>query len=261
MSVAGSSCGTRRYTDVATVRPLSSVSAVLVTCSGRLRTLCLTVMFVSLVASGCANSGTDTSEAGSPTTARSEHGSHMAPPQVKVSQVVRSGSGPAVGDDWRAWIALNVCGQFLEPTAAEPVRGIRPLADGTVEISPRDPADAGADAVIGSYVEAVSAQLSTGSLTLPDDVEPAAIEVRGTPVDVAGRTFTDGDECGDVPGKVAVWVYSPEAVRTGNGLVTVVEDPQNVPFIADGMAIVITFTPESSLPTLPPAAAVVSIDG
>lgn len=130
------------------------------------------------------------------------------------------------------------------------------MADGTVEISPTEAGDAGTNAVVGSYVEAISAELSTGSLTLPQDVRPAEIEVRGVDLTVAGRTFEDGDLCGDVKGKVAVWVYSPEAVRTGSGLVVVVEDPQDVPFIADGMAIVVTFTPESSLPTLPPAAAV-----
>lgn len=174
---------------------------------------------------------------------------------------MRSGSGPAVGDQWHAWVALNVCGQYLEPVEAEPVRGIRPLGDGTVEIAPLDADDAGANAVVGSYVEAISAKLETGSLTLPDHVQPPEIEVRGTEVELSGRTFTDGDRCGDVKGKVAVWVYSPEAVRTGNGLVTVVEDPHDVPFIADGMAIVVTFTPESSLPTLPPSAAINSAGG
>lgn len=211
-------------------------------------------MSVMLFLSGCAGSTRTTTS--QPTTTRSEHGSHMAPPQVRVSQVVRSGSGPAVGDDWHAWVALNVCGRFLDPVEADAVRGVRPLSDGTVEISPLDPADAGPNAVVGSYIEAISAQLETGSLTLPEDIDPPLIEVRGTDVDLAGRTFNDGDRCGDVPGKVAVWVYSPEAVRTGNGLVIVVEDPQDVPFIADGMAIVVTFTPESSLPTLPPAAAI-----
>lgn len=212
------------------------------------------LILLALFGSGCAGSGS--SEESASTTTRTEHGSHMAPPQVKVSQIERSGSGPAVGDTWTAWVALNVCGQFLEPVEGPVVRGVTPFADGTVEIAPTDPADAGTDAVLDSYIESISAELSTGSLTVPAQVMPPEIEARGEEIAIAGQTFNDGDMCGDVKGKVAVWVYSPEAVRTGNGLVTVVEEPQDVPFIADGMAIVVTFTPESSLPTLPPAAAV-----
>lgn len=207
-----------------------------------------------VIPSACAGAGSSEGKINS--TTRSEHGSHMAPPQVRVSQVARSGSGPAVGDTWNAWVALNVCGQFLEPVAGPQVRGITPSADGTVEISPTEADDSGANAVVASYLESISAGLRTGSFTLPSNIAPPEIEARGSEIEVAGQTFNDGDMCGDVKGRVEVWVYSPEAVRTGNGLVVVVEDPQDVPFIADGMAIVVTFTPESSLPTLPPAAAV-----
>lgn len=208
---------------------------------------------------GCKNA--DPVGEASSTTAASEHGSHLAPPQVRVSQVKRSGPGPEVGDKWTADVALNVCGQYMEPPAGEAVRGVRANADGTVEIAPTSEDEAGHNANLAAYIESIGAELATGSLKLPADLKPPEIQVREDKVAVAGATFVDGETCGDVTGKVEVWVYSPEAVKTGDGLVVVAENPQDIPFFADGMALVVTFTPESSLPTLPPSAALRSSVG
>jgi hypothetical protein len=49
-------------------------------------------------------------------------------------------------------------------------------------------------------------------------------------------------------------VYSTDARESGDGILVVTQDLANVPFSQDGMAVVVAFTPESSLPTLPPSA-------
>ena len=212
------------------------------------------IVLAALLLGGCKNA--DPTPEARTTTSETEHGSHLAPPQMMFSQVRQSGPGPKVGDRWRASVALNVCGQFLNPPAGDTVRGVTPNADGTVDIAPTNAGEAGHFSTLGAYIESVGAKLSTGSLGLPASITPAELTVRDATVPIAGATFTDGAECAGVKGKVAVWVYSREAVKTGNGLVVVVEDPQEVPFFEDGSAFVITFTPESSLPTLPPSAAI-----
>ena len=67
-------------------------------------------------------------------------------------------------------------------------------------------------------------------------------------------TFATGDTCGETKGEVQVWVYSADARTSGDGILVVTQDLGNVPFSEEGMAMVIAFTPESSLPTLPPSA-------
>ena len=130
-------------------RSVSSLVEVAINSTPRIRIASGLVVLIIAISTSCAGSNSLDNSAAT-TVARSEHGSHMAPPQVKVAQVARSGSGPAVGDRWKAWVALNVCGRFLEPARGDEVRGITPLEDGSVEISPVDEADAGANAVIGS---------------------------------------------------------------------------------------------------------------
>jgi hypothetical protein len=53
---------------------------------------------------------------------------------------------------------------------------------------------------------------------------------------------------------VQLWIYDREAVDTGDGVLQVVTDPEDVAVVEDGMAFVIALSPTSSLPTLPPSA-------
>lgn len=219
----------------------------------------IAVLLVAVLLGGCKNP--EPVREARTTTSMSEHGSSMAPPQVRVSQVARSGPGPAVGDHWKADVALNVCGQYLEPPRGVTVRGMTANPDGTLDIAPQKADEAGHNATVAGYIESIGARLSTGSLTVPAGVEPAEVQFRENKMPVAGQTFTDGQTCGDIKARVVVWVYSPEAVDTGKGLVLVADNPEDVPFFADGMAVIVTFTPESSLPTLPPSAAVRGVAG
>ncbi|HTN99979.1 MAG TPA: hypothetical protein VL068_04820, partial [Microthrixaceae bacterium] len=106
---------------------------------------------------------------------------------------------------------------------------------------------------LADYAASVGLNLKTGELTLPATVTPAEIVVGETTVPLSGQTFKSGADCGGTKANVVVWVYSKEAVDSGKGLVTVVKDPEDIPFPTDGMAMVITLSPESSLPTLPPS--------
>ncbi len=220
------------------------------------------------VATGCgedAKPEADTNRAPTTTTPSGGHGGHSgdqqyggvhAPPVASVGDIAKLGKGPRVGDTWTASIGVNVCGRFLDPLPGAEVNGIKIQPSGKIEIAPQTEADAGLSATLADYAAAVGIRLATGELGLPATVSPPEIPVVDTKVPLAGKSFKDGADCGGTKANVVVWVYSPEAVETGEGLVTVVKNPERIPFSTDGMAMVITLTPESSLPTLPPSAVV-----
>lgn len=191
----------------------------------------------------------------------SELGSSMEPPTFSVEDVAALGPGPRVGDRWKGLLGLNVCGRFLEPpTAATPASGgFSTAGNGTFELAPGQEADAGHSATVGDLAELVGIEVSTGELRLPSGTQPTSIDLgpAGTDdsdVDVAGAVLRTGDACGEsARGEVQLWVYDRAAVDSGD-VVRVVTDPQDVPIVEDGMALVIAFSPESSLPTLPPSA-------
>ena len=171
------------------------------------------------------------------------------------SQVAELGPGPSAGETWSIPIGWNVCGQFLEPLPlldAAVAGPLRMTPTGTVEISPVD--EDAPTPTVGDLAEAVGVELSPGSLSMPANTVPDELDSTDPATPVAGRSFANGDPCGDTTGTVQVWVYSADAVESGDGIQVVVADPQDVPFAQEGMAVVVTFTPESSLPTLPPSA-------
>lgn len=217
-----------------------------------------------MVATGCGgNDNVSQSDRSTSTTAAPGHGGHTgdqkyggvhAPPVVKASEVAKSGPGPKVGDTWTASVGVNVCGRFLDPLPGVGTNGITPQPNGTIEIAPRTSAESGLALTLADYASSVGLSLKTGEFTLPSTVTPAEIVVGKSTVALAGQTMKDGADCGGTKANVVVWVYSKEAVETGKGLVTVIKDPEDIPFPTNGMAMVITLSPESSLPTLPPSA-------
>jgi hypothetical protein len=186
-----------------------------------------------------------------------KYGSHgMAPKVVTAKQVAELGGGPAVGTTFNGTIGLNVCGRFLDPPVAttSAANGMSTDGTGRFTVTPPDKSAAGHSATINELLQQSGIQLTSGKVTFPKSTSPAQFQVNKTSIAIAGATFTNDFKCGDTKAKVQLWVYSADAVKTGNDVRAVEVDPQNTPIVEDGMAFVVTVTPESSLPTLPPVA-------
>lgn len=185
----------------------------------------------------------------------------MEPPTYSVDEVADLGPGPDVGERWSGLLGLNVCGRFLDPPPAvtTPKAGFSTAGDGTFELAPESEGDAGHAATVGGLAELADIRIATGEIHLPGTTEPPVVDLGPagedlSDVQVAGATLRTGDACGEsARGEVQLWVFDRDAVDTGD-VVRVVTDPQDVPVVEDGMAFVIAFSPESSLPTLPPSA-------
>ncbi|MFZ4516839.1 MAG: hypothetical protein ACOYOP_00500 [Microthrixaceae bacterium] len=186
----------------------------------------------------------------------SQYGSAMAPAVVSTQDVAKLGPGPQVGQTFSGNLGLNVCGRFLEPPVpAAPVGGATVDGAGRFTVAPTSAAEAGHAATVGELARAAGIDLATGSVSLPTTTKPGQVDLGslGSPVATAGRTLRSGDPCGKDRGTVQLWVYSKDAVDTGKDVRMVVTDPERTPVVEDGMAFVIAFSPESSLPTLPPS--------
>lgn len=226
------------------------------------------VAAAALTTAGCAGSDSPSaatvgsSARDATTTTKSPYGSHagMAPKTATVADVAKLGSGPSVGEAFHGFVGLDVCGRFLELPVARTVDpapttdGISLSPDGRFTVSPTDEAAAGHAATVGGLARLMGVELSGATVELTPDFEPARTEVAGASIELAGATFGPDARCGDTKAQVELWVYPADAVRTGDGLVKVVDDIGSVPIVQDGMAFVIAVAPESSLPTLPPSA-------
>lgn len=184
------------------------------------------------------------------------YGSSMAAQTVSVADIAELGPGPRVGETWTGQIGLNVCGRFLEPPAAAGGAGAGMSTDGTgtFTVAPTTEASAGHAATVGVLAQQLGMSLGTGTVTFPASTTPASIEQGAGDMTVAGATMTTGQQCGDTPAEVQLWVYTPDAANTGEDVRQVVTDPQDVPIVQDGMVFVVAVSPTSSLPTLPPSA-------
>lgn len=200
-----------------------------------------------------AHSAHGEDDTGSGSTAYGSHG--MDPEVVTIDELAALGQGPAVGERFSGSFGLNVCGRFLDPPAAAASPDGWSIDDaGHFSVTPTDDANAGHAATIGDLMDLIGVTLSTGEVTFPDSTSPAQFQVATASVAVAGATFGPQSKCGDIDAKVQLWVYDANAVATGEDVRAVEVDPQDAPIIEDGMAFVVTVTPESSLPTLPPSA-------
>ncbi len=207
------------------------------------------MLIAALMLAGC--SGSD--EADSTTTEpASKFGSTMGVDFVGVEDVRALGPGPSDGESWTIPVGVNVCGRFIDPMAGVPTDGVTSNPDGLATVE-ADPASDGGP-TIGDFARSAGIDLSAGRIALSDGATPAAFDDREPPLQVAGSTFASGDACGAETGQVEVWIYSEAARDSGDGIFVVSQDLANIPFAQEGMAAVIAFRPESSLPTLPPSA-------
>jgi hypothetical protein len=180
----------------------------------------------------------------------SQFGSSMGTQRGDVADVADLGDGPADGAVWEIPVGLSICGRFVDVPAGDAVHGVTagPVSatvTGGVDDEPP---------TVGDFAESAGIGLEAGRLTMPDDIVPAELDNTDPPTPLAGTTFATGDLCGETAGEVQVWVYSTDARESGDGILVVTQDLANVPFAQEGMAVVVAFTPESSLPTLPPSA-------
>lgn len=208
--------------------------------------------FLALVLAGCGGDDTgDTAASASTSTTEpaSQYGSSMGVTPGDVADVAALGDGPAAGEVWEVPVGLSVCGRFVDLPAGAPEGGVTAGAfSATVE------GGGEATPTVGDLAGSAGMELGAGRLTLPEGIVPPELDNTDPPTPIAGASFASGDLCGQTPGEVQVWVYSEDARRTGDGILVVTQDPGNVPFVQENMAIVIAFAPESSLPTLPPSA-------
>ncbi len=202
---------------------------------------------------GACSSGDDATTSTSSTTSSTEpasqYGSSMGTEAGDVQDVAALGDGPGEGEEWKIPVGVSVCGRFLDVPAGDPVGDV---SAGTAEATV---VGGGEQApTLGDFAESAGIGLAPGRLTLPDDIVPPVLDSTEPPTPLAGQTLATGDPCGQTPAEVQVWVYSTDARSSGDGILVVTQDLANIPFSEEGMAVVIAFSPESSLPTLPPSA-------
>jgi hypothetical protein len=233
-----------------------------------------TIAALALVAGSCGGDDDEPAAASSTTAAEQGGGGHdgshggdqdsaygahagMAPEIVTAARIGELGAGPAVGQTFTGHVGLNVCGRFLSPppAASDPATGVSTDGEGRFAVTPPTEEVAGRAATFGELAATIGLDLGDGSVRFPADVTPGQIDVGGTNIAVAGRSFGPDFTCGGTATEVQLWVYTADAVATGDAVRAVVEDPAAVPIVEDGMAFVVAVTPESSLPTLPPSAA------
>lgn len=219
---------------------------------------------------GCGSGdGTPTTTSTSTTEPASQFGSSMGVSDGTVADVAALGDGPPPDTTWSVPVGVSVCGRFVDLPADTSPDDAAPADTAPENTAPDAPAPAQVTAApgraslrgggervptLGDYADAAGIELGAGRLTLPEGTSPAEMDSVDPPLAIAGAELRSGADCGPTTAEVQVWVYSEDAVRTGDGILVLTQDLANVPFSQEGMAVVIALSPESSLPTLPPSA-------
>ena len=207
----------------------------------------LLALAIVAITAACGSESTDPSDTTEPA---SQFGSSMGTQSGTVADVAALGDGPGADEVWTVPVGVSICGRFVDVPTGGQVDGV--TSDGAFALV-SDPGG-GTTPTIGAFAESAGVDLGAGRVSIPQGVVPPELDNTDPPTPVAGATFASGDMCGDVTGEVQVWVYSGDARRSGDGILVLTRDLGNVPFSDPEMAVVIAFTPESSLPTLPPSA-------
>lgn len=179
-----------------------------------------------------------------------KYGSSMGTESGDVADVAALGGGPTEGAVWQVPVGISICGRFVDVPTGEERNGVTagPASTTVTGSGSADPP------TLGDFAESAGIALTAGSMTMPGGIEPQELDNTDPPTRLAGAEFSTGDTCGESRGEVQAWVYSTEARASGKGILIVTHDLAEVPFAEEGMAIVLAFSPESSLPTLPPSA-------
>lgn len=144
---------------------------------------------------------------------------------------------PTTRDHWHTAFGIDACGEFQNNLGdAKPdALGIHTHQDGLIHIHPFGSGASGQNATFQKFADQTNLQISNGSFTIP-----------------GGKTYKNGDKCGDKEGQVALYVWPPQANdKTEPRVVT--ENIGDVRFTEDGQIMVLSFNPKGVTPKLPPS--------
>jgi hypothetical protein len=157
------------------------------------------------------------------------------------------------GDHWHAALAVNICGEWIEPPLEfEAVHdnpnvrpGIHTHGDGFVHIHPFTRSEGGENAVLGRFLDYGGFGVTSESIDLGDD----ATAWPGLTTDPSMREWSNGDECPEgtpFAGQKGVFKWSIDCKdRTG--------DPSDVR-LRDQQVIALAFLPKDEAIGVPPNA-------
>lgn len=157
---------------------------------------------------------------------------------ARSSRMTSNEQSPTVDDDWYSAFGVDVCGEFqgdLPQQGRTTKTGIGTNGNGLIHIQPKTEADSGKGAVFQKFAASVGITLGDGTFTLPD-----------------GTTHTDGEMCGEEEGRVALYVWPPQANNETTPRI-VTSDLGAVPFTEDGQSFVLVFAPRGEDVKLPPS--------
>ncbi len=160
---------------------------------------------------------------------------------ARESRVSTAEVAPTSSDTWYSPFGTNICGEFQGnfPAKGENTTGITTNGNGLIRINPKGTANEGAGATFGKFLASVGMTVADGTLTLPD-----------------GTTKRDGEQCGNEAGRVALYVWPPQANdKSKPRVITQAAQINAARFVEDGQIFVIAFTPRDSTAKLPPSVA------
>ena len=148
---------------------------------------------------------------------------------------------PTTEDQWYDPFGVNICGEFQGnlPEKTKSTTGIGTNGNGLISIAPKKDADAGTGATLDKFLTTVGITIGDGTFTLPD-----------------GTTKTNGEKCGEQDGRVALYVWPPQANdKSDPRVITEAAKINSFRFSEDGQILVLAFTPRDSEAKLPPSVA------
>lgn len=164
--------------------------------------------------------------------------------------------GPRVNEDhWHAAFDVYVCDEFVGPFSdiEADVGGLHSHGDGLVHIHPFLEEYSGLNATFGRFADQIGLGIEDGVMTVPE--QRPDIDGSMAPETTTGMAFTewsDGNSCPAGPGRVALFVWPPDAADDAEPEV-VTSDVAGTRFAADGQRFVLAFAPADVVPPQPPS--------
>lgn len=196
------------------------------------------------VAAGCSSSGEVATE-------------NTAPAEGTADDTTAAGDvGPRPNEDhWHAAFDVYACDSFLGPfsDASPDIGGLHTHQDGLVHIHPWTEEYSGVNATLGLFAEQIGIGLGNGTMAIPPAWDEADLDrPPDTTAGLALVEWSDGNSCSTGPGRVALFVWPPDAADDTEPEV-ITSDIAGTRFSADGQRFVLAFVPEGVVPPQPPS--------